>query len=156
MAKPTLQLRKIKKVFTNFLRGFWRFQQNFNCSKIVMSSEDRAIFEDLRLRGQGQGQGLEASRPRPRTSKCVLEDVLEAKDVLEDSTSASNLMYSPVNTVKKIWIKDYGRSDMRLCVLCCQCNTIILNGIHKKSVICFKACSTKSNCNCNFFRVLNW
>ena len=24
---------------------------------------------------------------RPRTSKCVLEDVLEAKDVLEDSTS---------------------------------------------------------------------
>ena len=28
-------------------------------------------------------QGLEASRPRPRTSKCVLE----AKDILEDSTS---------------------------------------------------------------------
>ena len=28
-----------------------------------------------------------ASKPRPRTSKCVLEDVLEAKDVLEDSTS---------------------------------------------------------------------
>ena len=27
--------------------------------------------------------------PRSRTSKCVLEDVLEAKDVLEDSTSAT-------------------------------------------------------------------
>ena len=37
--------------------------------------------------GQGIFRGLEASRPRPRTSKCVLEDVLEAKDILEDSTS---------------------------------------------------------------------
>ena len=35
---------------------------------------------------RGQRQGLEASRPRPRTSKCVFEDVLEAKDVLEDTT----------------------------------------------------------------------
>ena len=44
-------------------------------------------------RGQGNVQGLEASRqrPRPRTSKCVLEDVLEAKDVLEDSTTACNV-----------------------------------------------------------------
>ena len=33
-------------------------------------------------RGQGNFRGLEASRPRPRTWKCVLE----AKDVLEDST----------------------------------------------------------------------
>ena len=41
--------------------------------KIVLSSS----------RGQGNFQGLEASRPRPRTWKCVLE----AKDVLEDSTS---------------------------------------------------------------------
>ena len=49
------------------------FQQNFNGSKIVLSSS----------RGQGNFRGLEASRPRPRTSKCVLE----AKDVLEDSTS---------------------------------------------------------------------
>ena len=36
-------------------------------------------------RGQGNFRGHEASRPR--TSKCVLENVLEAKDVLEDSTS---------------------------------------------------------------------
>ena len=49
------------------------FQQNFNGSKIVLSSS----------RGQANFWGLEASRPRPRTSKCVLE----AKDVLEDSTS---------------------------------------------------------------------
>ena len=62
------------------------FQRNFNCSKIVLSSS----------RGQSNFRGLEASRPRPRTwplrprprtSKCVLEDVLEANDVLEDSTS---------------------------------------------------------------------
>ena len=47
--------------------------------KIVLSSS----------RGQANFRGLEASRPRPRTSNCVLEDVLEAKDVLEDSTSAN-------------------------------------------------------------------
>ena len=47
--------------------------------KIVLSSS----------RGQTNFRGLEASRPR--TSKCVLEDVLEAKDVLEDSTSVKRL-----------------------------------------------------------------
>ena len=59
------------------------FQLNFNGLKIVLSLS----------RGQGNFQGLEASRPRPspRTSKCVLEDVLEAKDVLEDSTSGQLL-----------------------------------------------------------------
>ena len=44
-------------------------------------------------RGQGNFWGLETSRPRPRTSKCVLEDVLEAKDVLEDSTSVEQHRY---------------------------------------------------------------
>ena len=29
LAKPMLQLRKIKKVFTNFPRGFWRFPTKF-------------------------------------------------------------------------------------------------------------------------------
>ena len=37
-------------------------------------------------RGQANFRGLEASRPRPRTSKSVLE----AKDVLEDSTSVDD------------------------------------------------------------------
>ena len=50
--------------------------------KVVLSSS----------RGQGYFRGLEASRPRPRTSKCVLEDVLEAKDVLEDSTSVTDFI----------------------------------------------------------------
>ena len=87
--------RSQKKVFKNFFSGdlylrkpkkrslkiFHRvsgvFQRNFSGSKIVLSSS----------RGQGNFRGLEALRPRPRTSKCVLEDVLEAKNVLEDSTS---------------------------------------------------------------------
>ena len=50
--------------------------------KIVLSSS----------RGQANFRGLEASRPRPRTSKSVLEDVLEAKDVLEDSISAALIL----------------------------------------------------------------
>ena len=57
--------------------------------KIVLSSS----------RGQADFRGLEASRPRP-TSKCVLEDVLEAKDVLEDSTSAYNSVQICLNVAK--------------------------------------------------------
>ena len=78
-----------KKVFKNFFgrsskknspeKHFSADLQNFNHSKIVLSSS----------RGQDNFRGLEASRPRPRTSKCVLEDVLEAKDVLENSTSVN-------------------------------------------------------------------
>ena len=64
-----------KKVFTNFPRGFWRFPTKLLLFKqIVLSSS----------RGQGNFRGLEASRARPRTwpsrprtSKCVLEGVLE-------------------------------------------------------------------------------
>ena len=70
LAKPTLQLRKIKKVFTNFLRGFWCFQQNFNGSKIVLSSS----------RGQGNFRGPKASRPRPRPRTGGFEAKAMAKD----------------------------------------------------------------------------
>jgi len=45
--------------------------------KLLSSTEDRPIFEDL-----------EGSRPR--TLKTVLEYVLEAKDVLEAATSGRN------------------------------------------------------------------
>ena len=44
-------------------------------------------------RGQANFRGLEASRPTPRTSKSVLEDVLEAKDVLEDSTFVFDISF---------------------------------------------------------------
>ena len=73
-----LYLRKQKRFLQIFRKVSGVFQRNFSGSKIVLSSS----------RGQGNFRGLEASRPRPRTSKCVLEDVHEAKDVLEDSTSS--------------------------------------------------------------------
>ena len=48
--------------------------------KIVLSSSrERGIFKDLLA-------------SRPRTPNCVLEEVLEAKDVLEDSTSKNYLL----------------------------------------------------------------
>ena len=72
-----LYLRKPKKRSLQIFRKVSGvFQRNFNGSKIVLSSS----------RGQGNFRGLEASRPRPRTLKCVLE----AKDVLKDSTSDEN------------------------------------------------------------------
>ena len=82
--------KKKKRSSQKFFKRFPQknvFQKIFSsASKIVLSSS----------RGQANFRGLEASRPRtwpsrprPRTSKCVLEDVLEAKDVLEDSTSVN-------------------------------------------------------------------
>ena len=62
-----------------FQKIFQPLHKIFTIQNIVLSSS----------RGQANFRGLEASRPRPRTPKCVLEDVLEAKDVLEDSTSAT-------------------------------------------------------------------
>ena len=56
-----------------FPKIFQALHNILTIQKIVLSSS----------RGQANSRGLEASRPRPRTSKCVLE----AKDVLEDSTS---------------------------------------------------------------------
>ena len=82
-----LQKKKKKRYSQKFFKRSPRknaFQKIFQplhkiltFQKIVLSSS----------RGQANFRGLEASRPRPRTSKPVLEDVLEAKDVLEDSTS---------------------------------------------------------------------
>ena len=63
------------------------FHRNFNGSKIVLFSS----------RGQGNFRGLDASRPR--TLKCVLEYVLEAKDVLEDSTSDTGYYFMWNETV---------------------------------------------------------
>ena len=72
--KRSLQIfRKVSSVF----------QRNFTDSKIVLSLS----------RGQGNFRGLEASRPR--TSKCVLENVLE------DSTSAIRTFFRIFNTAKR-------------------------------------------------------
>ena len=89
-------ISKKEKVSKNFFLAFSKKSsveknfsadlQNFNHSKIVLSSS----------RGQGNFRGLEASRPRTRpsrtrlrTSKCVFE----AKDVLEDSISESQVLF---------------------------------------------------------------
>ena len=63
-----LQLRKTKKSLRKFSSKFLAFSNKIlTVQKIVLSSR----------RGQGSFRGLEASRPRPRTSKCVLDDILE-------------------------------------------------------------------------------
>ena len=58
-----------------FQKNFQALHKILTIQKIVLSSS----------RGQANFRGLEATRPR--TSKSVFEDVLETKDVLEDSTS---------------------------------------------------------------------
>ena len=71
-----LHLRKTKKGLCKFSARFLAFFNKISTvQKIALSSS----------RGQGNFRGLEALRPR--TSKCVLEDVLAAKAVFEDSTS---------------------------------------------------------------------
>ena len=67
--------KKKKKVFTKI---FQAIRKILTIQKIVLSS----------CRGQANFRGLEPSRPRPKTSKCVLEDVLE------DSTSAAGFDYN--------------------------------------------------------------
>ena len=69
-----------KKVFKKLFQVIYRF---LTIRKIVLSSS----------RVQGNFRGLKASRPR--TSKCVLEDVLKAKNVLEDSTSGLKITFHP-------------------------------------------------------------
>ena len=69
-----------KKDFADFPQGFWRFPIKFQRFK-------NSAVPSL---GQGNFRGLETSRPR--TSTCVLEDVLKAKNVLEDSTSVHEIV----------------------------------------------------------------
>ena len=104
-----LSKKKKKKVFTKIFQAISKkkkkkkkrsSQKFFKRSslknvfqKIFQALHKILTFQKIMLsssRGQANFRGLEASRPRPRTSKCVLEDVLEAKDVFEDSTSGRN------------------------------------------------------------------
>ena len=79
----------LKNVFQKIFQALHKI---LTFQKIVRSSS----------RGQANFRGLEASRPRPRTSKCVLEDVLEAKDVLEDSTSGNISHHSFIVPVQPV------------------------------------------------------
>ena len=78
-----LQLRKTKQGLRKFSARFLAFSNKISTvQKTVLSSS----------RGQGNFRGLGASRPR--TSKCVLEDVLE------DSTSGKSYFIPQVETTQ--------------------------------------------------------
>ena len=82
--------RSPKKKKRSSQKFFKRSPLKIVFQKIFQALHKILTFQKIVLpssRGQANFRGLEASRPRPRTSKSVLEDVLEAKDVLEDSTS---------------------------------------------------------------------
>ena len=82
-------LQKKKKKKRSSQKFFKRSPQKNLFQKIFQALHKILTIQKILLsssRGQANFRGLEASRPR--TSKSVLEDVLEAKDVLEDSTSA--------------------------------------------------------------------
>ena len=81
-------LRK-KKVFTKILQAISTknvFQKIFQALHKILTIQKIMLSSS---RGQANFRGLEVSWPRPRTSKCVLE----AKDVLEDSTSGSYILF---------------------------------------------------------------
>ena len=68
-------------------KGICKFSARFLALSNKISTVQKIVLSSSR--GQGNFRGLEASRPRPRTSKCVLE----AKDVLEDSTSVRCVLF---------------------------------------------------------------
>ena len=86
------------------------FQKIFQALHKILTIQKIALSSS---RGQANFRGLKASRPRtwpsrPRTSKCVLQ----AKDVLEDSTSGTVRIYArggvedtrlEAKNTKKIW-----------------------------------------------------
>ena len=91
-----------------FQKIFQPLHKILTFQKIVLSSS----------RGQANFRGLEASRPRPRTwpsrprprprtSKSVLENVLEAKDVLEDSTSVLQFIENKIENVFNCFLSAY-------------------------------------------------
>ena len=82
-----LQKNKKKGLHKNFSGDLHKknvFQKIFQALHKILTIQNIVLSSS---QGQANFRGLEASRPRPRTSKSVLENVLEAMDVLKDSTS---------------------------------------------------------------------
>ena len=113
--------KKKKKVFTKFFQAISKkkrssqkffkqspqknaFQKFFQALQKILTIQKIVLSLS---RGQANFRGLEALRPRPRTSKSVLEDVLEAKDVFEDCTSAVNVPYLKSTVRRSISAKSY-------------------------------------------------
>ena len=107
-------ISKTKKNFTKIFQAISKKKKKKSSQKFFKRSPRKNVFQKIfqplhkiltfqkillsSSRGQANFRGLEASRPRPRTwpsrprprtSKCVLE----AKDVLEDSTSVKNSLF---------------------------------------------------------------
>ena len=110
-----LQKKKKKKKKKRSSQKFFKRSPRKNpFQKIFQPLHKILTFQKILLsssRGQANFRGLEASRPRPRdltfeakakarTSKSVLEDVLEAKDVLEDSTSGGYNAQLPTSALR--------------------------------------------------------
>ena len=100
--------KKKKKVFTKLFQAMPQknvFQKIFQALHKILTIQKILLSSS---REQANFRGLEASRPRtwpsrprPRTSKCVLEDVLDAKDVLEDSTSGLHAIKAFIKCLKQ-------------------------------------------------------
>ena len=102
-SRPRTQAQVLSKKKRSSKKIFWRSQKKKkkkrSSQKIFRQSPEKTVFQKIfqalhqllttqkivlsSSRGQGNFRGLEASRPSIRISKCVLE----AKNVLEDSTS---------------------------------------------------------------------
>ena len=108
-----LSKEKKKKVFTKIFQAISKKKKVFTKIFQAISTKKRfpKIFQALHKfltiqkimlsssRGQADFRGLEASRPRPRTSKCVLEDVLE------DSTSGLHHMWAGDSLTRKLELR---------------------------------------------------
>ena len=75
-----LETSRVKNFFSQIL---WRVPRRNNIARDLRSTSQKIVLSSSRR--QGIFEDLQSSRPR--TSNCVLE----AKDVLEDSTSDKNL-----------------------------------------------------------------
>ena len=103
-----------KKVFKNFFSGdlkkkngveknFSAALENFNHSKNCAVFKPRTVQFSRTWGFAAKDLTFEAkTRPRPRTSNCVVEDVIEVEDVLENSTSAKS---SPECSGEGFWEK---------------------------------------------------
>ena len=96
LATPMLQVRKTKKMFANFTRGFWRFPTKFQLFKKQCCSraEDKAIFEDLRLRGQGHPRGLHLCKILLQNTKPDDRSPYKVRYFIESTPSLVSTLYS--------------------------------------------------------------
>ena len=145
------QVLSKKKKKRSSQKFFKRSPRKNAFQKIFQPLHKISTFQNIVLsssRGQANFRGLEASRPRPRTSKSVLE----AKDVLEDSTSGECcVLFVPRSFVIKKKHNSWGIS------LAYKCWGLQMRSKSLKQH-CPALCIKKTNkigrtSNCGWFRV---